>query len=138
VYDALSRVDEHFKGRQEDAEEFLGFILDGLHEELLSLARKSAPDPVAGRGKGEEQRPAASSNTNDWVEVGRAGKTVGTLRHADTSHSPITHIFGGLMRSVLRAGARSSTTLEPFHTLQLHISVGGPCPLAAGWLLIGC
>jgi ubiquitin carboxyl-terminal hydrolase 10 len=32
------------KGRQEDAEEYLGFILNGLHEEMLNLKKLLSPD----------------------------------------------------------------------------------------------
>lgn len=56
------------QGRQEDAEEFLGFILDGLHEELIRL---------------QKGQPAVTSNSQAdgdaaWVEVGRNNKTITT------------------------------------------------------------
>jgi ubiquitin C-terminal hydrolase len=36
------------KGRQEDAQEFLGFILDGIHEELLETIDKPRLEPENG------------------------------------------------------------------------------------------
>lgn len=85
-------------GRQEDAEEFLGFFLDTLHEELLSAlsrlqanpppssaewaAANSAPSP--GRKTSEEREverplsPGDVDNNDGWLEVGRKNKVMQT------------------------------------------------------------
>ncbi|KNC97016.1 mRNA-binding ubiquitin-specific protease UBP3 [Spizellomyces punctatus DAOM BR117] len=115
VYDALRAMKkiESVKGRQEDAEEFLGFILDGLHEELLSLQKAHGPVKVNGH---------ASEGDSSWVEVGRNNKTLVT-RSTEIVESPISRIFGGRMRSVLKCpGRKDSITLQPFQALQLDIT----------------
>jgi ubiquitin C-terminal hydrolase len=50
VYDAIrhSTAKDSLKGRQEDAQEFLGFILDGIHEELLETIDKPRLEPENG------------------------------------------------------------------------------------------
>ncbi|TPX57957.1 hypothetical protein PhCBS80983_g03456 [Powellomyces hirtus] len=108
---ALMHLDSA-KGRQEDAQEFLGFILDGLHEEMLQLQRKSqSPQPNG-----------TASDSDSWVEVGRNNKTLET-RSTDMPSSPISSIFGGRMRSVVRcSGRKDSITLEPYDTLQLDLA----------------
>ncbi|PWN28295.1 cysteine proteinase, partial [Jaminaea rosea] len=160
VYEAMrlnKRFDLMRRGHQEDAEEFLGFFLDTLHEELLAAIRKSnarlastkassskqvrgqngtapsggtADGSVDGEGEAgdaeEESREVArpmSPSEEGWLEVGQKGKTAFT-RTASTAgeSSPITRIFGGKLRSVLRTpGAKDSVTLEPYQPLQLDI-----------------
>jgi hypothetical protein len=80
-------------GHQEDAEEFLGFFLNTLHEEVLALlARQPASEreKVVGRGGGkteegvkvagqrEDGEPAAaasgSGGGDGWMEVGKKNK----------------------------------------------------------------
>lgn len=39
----INVVMSDLQGRQEDAEEYLGFILNGLHEEMLSLKKLLSP-----------------------------------------------------------------------------------------------
>ena len=39
----LISADDCFQGRQEDAEEYLGFTLNGLHEEMLALKKLISP-----------------------------------------------------------------------------------------------
>lgn len=145
VYDALRNYKniDTIKGRQEDAEEFLGFLLDGLHEEFLDIMSEEAGVVVNANGDDHSSVPVSVSvsaspsptasptratphnqqqQQDNWIEVGPKKKTTIT-RSTISSDSPITKLFGGRMRSVIRSqGQKDSVTLEPFMTLQLDIS----------------
>ncbi|KLO14197.1 cysteine proteinase [Schizopora paradoxa] len=119
IYDAMKghkRFENMGGGQQEDAEEFFGFFMDTLEEELLSLldsdqTKKTAPSS------------AEPSLTNDdgWVEVGKKNKQVVT-RTAKSVNSPITRIFGGKFKSILKVpGQRDSAVLEDWSTVRLDI-----------------
>ncbi|KAI0371656.1 cysteine proteinase [Pilatotrama ljubarskyi] len=118
VYDAMKekkRFANMIGGHQEDAEEFLGFFLDTLEEELLSISQSLSPKEPA---KAPEEAPAQDG---EWLEVGKKNKTV-TTRTAKSTDSPITRIFGGKFRSTLRTPhQRDSVTIEDWRSLQLDI-----------------
>ncbi|KAJ7058298.1 hypothetical protein C8F01DRAFT_1147794 [Mycena amicta] len=137
VYDALKgkkRFDGMRGGHQEDAEEFLGFFLDTLEEELVGVAASlrgpsstsssgeanaNAPPPVV------EEREEAETAEDGWLEVGRKNRTVVT-RTIESTDSPITRIFGGKFRSTLRApGQRDSVIVEDWRALRLDIQRDG-------------
>ncbi|KAM6943247.1 ubiquitin carboxyl-terminal hydrolase 10 isoform 1-T1 [Xenentodon cancila] len=119
------------KGRQEDAEEYLGFTLNGLHEEMLALKRLISPqEEKAPTPNGPESTPGVEEDDADkeeegsedeWEQVGPRNKTSIT-RQADFVRTPITDIFGGHIRSVVyQQNSKESATLQPFFTLQLDI-----------------
>ncbi|XP_057191208.1 ubiquitin carboxyl-terminal hydrolase 10 isoform X2 [Triplophysa rosa] len=119
------------KGRQEDAEEYLGFILNGLHEEMVALKKLISPeeekDPTPNGPEsqpGVEEDPAEKQedgSEDEWEQVGPKNKTSIT-RQADFIRTPITDIFGGHIRSVVyQQSSKESATLQPFFTLQLDI-----------------
>ncbi|KAG5518869.1 hypothetical protein PMAC_002400 [Pneumocystis sp. 'macacae'] len=116
------------RGHQEDAEEFLGLLLDALHEEFVD---KMKSDPVISNicMSGHMNRMnftnfsdhSQDKNDNEWVEVGPKQKT-SIMRSASVSESPLTPIFTGNFRSILRVtGTKPSITLEPYRSLQLDI-----------------
>ncbi|KAJ3096305.1 hypothetical protein HDU97_006035 [Phlyctochytrium planicorne] len=130
VYDALRSLKKisSIKGRQEDAEEFLGFLLDGVHEELL-LSKTPFNYSTTYQGTvhhGETRQnghtPARTNGTDTWMEVGPKNKTLVT-RRTEILESPITQVFGGRMRSIIkRSASKDSVMLEPFQSLPLDIA----------------
>ena len=73
---------------QEDAEEWLTYVLDRLHEELLSLAGSgSRPEKLAETADGGE-----------WLSVGRSSRVMST-RTVVSSISPVSAVFGGQLQS---------------------------------------
>uniref|UniRef100_A0A6Q2YJP2 Ubiquitin carboxyl-terminal hydrolase n=1 Tax=Esox lucius TaxID=8010 RepID=A0A6Q2YJP2_ESOLU len=119
------------KGRQEDAEEYLGFTLNGLHEEMLALKKLISPqEDKAPTPNGPESQSGLEENAaekdeegsgDEWEQVGPRNKTSIT-RQADFVRTPVTDIFGGHIRSVVyQQNSKESATLQPFFTLQLDI-----------------
>jgi len=68
-------------GQQEDAEEFLGFLLETLEEELVSLKETLTGPSSSGQAKHrpvEEREEAAPTEEQGWREVGKKNRTVVT------------------------------------------------------------
>ncbi|XP_013409690.1 ubiquitin carboxyl-terminal hydrolase 10 isoform X2 [Lingula anatina] len=127
----LIKSNNFMHGKQEDAEEFLSCVLNGLHDEMLA-----AINEVDGRNIDADPEKSMNGDTqvmdgeaaegeeegeDEWEQVGRRNKSVVT-RMSKFAHSPITEIFGGSIRSALyQHGSKESATLESFLTLQLDI-----------------
>lgn len=125
-------------GNQEDAEEFLNILLDGLHEEFVESI-KILPDADVNSfahafSNKETTRKILQNvdfikdvskevdNNDNWNEVNSTMKTVGK-RSVQVKLSPIVTLFGGQFKSVLKfSSKKSSITLDPFMQVQLDIS----------------
>ena len=121
----LPRFKEMRRGHQQDAQEFLGFLVEELHEEC-SRAMRSGTGSSSGRSTPLGSAPSISDQLDSeggWMEVGHKQKPAVTRSSgASLMESPITSIFGGKLRSELKvAGNKLSVTLEPYSPLQLDI-----------------
>jgi ubiquitin carboxyl-terminal hydrolase 10 len=125
VYDVIRRLprfDNMKRGQQEDAEEFLGFLLAGLHDEAAHII-KSDKQNQATNGVTSPSSERSGSVDGGWQEVGPKQKSANTQSSgAIEIETPITKIFGGKLRSEYKKpGEKASVTLEPYQPLQLDI-----------------
>ncbi|XP_057790005.1 ubiquitin carboxyl-terminal hydrolase 24-like isoform X2 [Salvia miltiorrhiza] len=101
--------------RQEDAQEFLSFIMDQMNDELLKLGGKSYLD-------GRNPTLVSTWEDDEWETVGPKNKSAVT-RTQSFFPSELSSIFGGELRSVVKAkGTKPSATVQPFRLLHLDIS----------------
>lgn len=113
----------HYKrGRQEDAEEFLGYLLEALHDEFLGAINKSkaALEAKKTKKKVDEEEPVE----DEWKEVGKNNKSMTVQQNKGFGETPITKLFGGQLKSTLTASnlKTPSITRDPFQQIQLDIS----------------
>lgn len=119
----LPRFRDMRRGHQQDAQEFLGFLLEEMHEECA----RAAKDKDLAESPTTSVTQSASSTDGEgadgWLEVGHKQKSAVTRSSGHiASESPITKIFGGKIRSEFRVpGNKASVTLEPYQPLQLDI-----------------
>ncbi|CAM1500825.1 Fc.00g099870.m01.CDS01 [Cosmosporella sp. VM-42] len=126
VYEAirqLPRFASMRRGHQQDAEEFLGFLLQSLDDECTSVMGSSILSHISeaalssGTIDGDHADPSG-----DWLEVGRKQRAAVTRSSGSSTSTPLTKIFGGLLRSEFRVpGLKDSITTEPYQPLQLDI-----------------
>jgi ubiquitin carboxyl-terminal hydrolase 10 len=105
------RFDHLQRGRQEDAQEFLGYLLEGIHEEFVHALKEYNHHPLSTVDPQEDQ----------WIEVGSKKKAHNSPTDVDT---PISKLFGGEFQSILNTpkSAKPSITNDPFQHVQLDIS----------------
>lgn len=125
------------EGRQEDAEECLTFLLNGLNDEMLISLKKSPetasransedPDNAVGRlddlsAAAEEAAADSNDESDDWKEVGPKKRTCITRRQ-NVVRTPVADMFQGQTRSCVfqHAAGEPTATHQPFFTLQLDI-----------------
>ncbi|OAY53450.1 ubiquitin carboxyl-terminal hydrolase 24 [Manihot esculenta] len=101
--------------RQEDAQEFLSFIMDQMHDELLKFEGQSVGV------NGAKSALVSSTEDDEWETVGAKNKSAVT-RTQSFIPSELSDIFGGQFKSVVKArGNKASATVQPFLLLHLDI-----------------
>jgi len=120
------------EGRQQDAEEFLCHLLNGLHDEMIKVikwyenAGETSPahlQPVneVNEVNGRQHNDDNDDDADHWQVMGPKNKGWLT-RKTNVVKSPISEmLFGQLCSALHRTNSFKSATLQPFFTLQLDI-----------------
>lgn len=86
--------------RQEDAQEFLSFLMHQMHDELLKLEGQ-VPNGI-GRNSSVVSSTDDEEEDDDWETVGPRNRTAVT-RTQSFVPSKLSEIFGGQLKSVVKA-----------------------------------
>jgi ubiquitin carboxyl-terminal hydrolase 10 len=115
------------RGEQEDALEFLEFVLEYLHSEY-EKSGLTLPNCLLKKTNQSKNSMINSSNIiaqNGWEEV-RKGRTTAVLHEnpVDNIQSPINFLFKGFLRTETKQRGKKETsiTIEPFHCVHLNLS----------------
>ncbi|CAK1585995.1 unnamed protein product [Parnassius mnemosyne] len=116
------------EGRQEDAEEFLGCLLNSLNDEMLELMKLVEPEEpknANNRPNGvvtQEQPPEEDDDNDEWKVMGPKNRGAVERRWA-ARRTPVADIFRGRTRHRLHRAHHHDVTdaVQPFFTLQLDI-----------------
>ncbi|KAF7492189.1 Ubiquitin carboxyl-terminal hydrolase 10 [Sarcoptes scabiei] len=152
IYDTLKHIgmiqNDAQRGHQEDAEEFLSSVLNGLHEEMIKLAKyldeidrsnlihaktngstsdKPSVSEIDSDFESNNRNPNDVNNedeneSNDlWHEVGTSKHKSLPTRSTKTFSTLITEIFGGSTLDIRTIDKDASGNRQPFFTMQLDI-----------------
>ncbi|CAG9794013.1 unnamed protein product [Diatraea saccharalis] len=116
------------EGRQEDAEEFLGCLLNSLNDEMLELMKLVEPEESKdsnGQQNGvipQEQVQEEDDDDDEWKVMGPRNRGAVERRWA-ARRTPVGDIFRGRTRVRLTRAPHHDVTdaVQPFFTLQLDI-----------------
>lgn len=130
--------------RQEDAQEFLSYVMDRMHEELLKLeAAPTEAAPPARLPNGPLANGAAAGaaggpgeGDDEWETVGPKNKSAVTRMHTH-AESALSSIFGGSLQSLVKTKgegmARKSPTFRRSQSPQDSTGlVQGDCLFSRG------
>ncbi|XP_065211966.1 ubiquitin carboxyl-terminal hydrolase 10-like isoform X2 [Planococcus citri] len=146
MYNMLSVIQNNSSfvmGQQEDAQEFLTCLLNGLNDEMVELIQL-ADGTNSGTNHARKSQLAAKtlpvSKNNKKISNGDIASDIGMPDDSDSewkqvhpkikphrpnvalTRTPLSDIFRGQMRSVLaKTGDPCTSTFEPFFTLHLNI-----------------
>ncbi|XP_053953660.1 PDZ and LIM domain protein Zasp [Anastrepha ludens] len=111
--------EEYVEGRQEDAEEFLSYVLNKLNDEMLEVIKLVAKPNAIQNGRNEVSE---SEDGDEWQMICNNRNKGSVTRQTDFGRTPLSDIFRGELRSRLqREGEHSTDDIQPFFTLQLNI-----------------
>lgn len=112
------------QGEQHDVHEFLLFLLQEFHSELIKtsaiLNKTETLDQIEAHILTEQQN-LEDHDEGCWQEVGKKNKA-SNIREIKHDESPISKIFSGKLRSLFKKrSVMGSLTLQPFYSLHLPI-----------------
>ena len=115
-------------GSQNDAHEFLVFLLDRLNIELLNIENKykiinnSNENNINTEKEEPKEEPKDDEKEDEWEEVKKGGKTMkqtNSIKNFKTSI--LGEVFQGILKQdiIQKGNSKSNCQIEPFFTLHL-------------------
>ena len=112
----LSVFQREHVGRQEDAAEFLLFLLDRLQEESIRVRQQLSSHAAADGSR-------ADAAADDWTEIGKGSKQLIVRKSTTLSVTPVSSLCSFRLRSCLHIPMRhkDSISFQPAYLLPLDL-----------------